>query len=504
MKAFSTINLRRPQLNFKLIGAVLVAGFLAILFGLLAVTASPVLIGMGAAMVMGPVLLLLPELTIWIILVVGFLGGILSANPHMSKLAWAVSLLSLLLLVPCAANLMWTQRRRLPGFLSLALGFMLFAVLVTVLRWYSLEQFVAGFKRYFQAYGLMCALTLLVFDPPVLARWRKFLLVVALLQFPFALYELVVLVPLRGGLGLSSATTDVVAGTFGANLQGGSPNSVMVIYLFAAAAFLVARWRIGALSLKALLLLGGICMLPLGMGETKIAVVMLPLVGLSLLRVDLMKAPARFLPALIGVVVLTALLCYLYVVVIMHSSLQEVYDSTMLYNSGSQGYTEGQSLNRFTSISFWFQQQSWSDPIGFLFGNGLGASYTASSGVIGHMGMRYLTYGINLTGVSTLLWDTGVIGCVLFILVFVAAWLAASRLYREVADPLVRADALAIQACLMLFLLSFPYSDSIVNLVSLELIYAVVLGYLGYLMNVHGLLASRKKGRVQAQVRHYG
>jgi hypothetical protein len=70
------------------------------------------MIGLRAAMVMGPVLLLLPELTIWIILVVGFPGGILSANLHMSKLAWAVSLLSLLLLVPCAANLMWTQRRR--------------------------------------------------------------------------------------------------------------------------------------------------------------------------------------------------------------------------------------------------------------------------------------------------------------------------------------------------------------------------------------------------------
>jgi hypothetical protein len=43
----------------------------------------------------------------------------------------------------------------------------------------------------------MCALTLLVFDPPVLARWRKFPLVVALLQFPLALYELLVLVMRR-------------------------------------------------------------------------------------------------------------------------------------------------------------------------------------------------------------------------------------------------------------------------------------------------------------------
>jgi hypothetical protein len=491
-------------LNFKLIGAILVSGFLAMLFGLLAVTANPVLIGMGAAMVIGPVLLVLPEVSIWIILVVGLLGGVLSANPHLSKLAWAVSLLSLLLLVPSTANLIWTQRRRLPGFMTLAVVFMLYTVALTVAQWYSLEEFIAGFKRYFQSYGLMFALTLLVFDAVVIGRWRKFLLVVALLQFPFALFELVVLVGMRGGVSASSAATDVVAGTFGANLQGGSPNSVMVIYVFAAAAFLFARWRAGGLGLGRFLLFTGICLLPLGMGETKIAVIMLPLVGLSLLRPDLMKAPLRYLPAIAGLVVMTAVLCYLYVVVIMHSSLQEVIDSTMRYNMGDQGYSQGQSLNRGTALSFWFQQQSWSDPLSFLFGHGLGSAYTGGGGVQGHMGLIYLSYGINLTAISTLLWETGVVGCALFAAVFVAAWLAAGRLYREVAEPLVRADALAIQASLALFLLSFPYSDSIVNLVSLELIYAVILGYLGYLMNLHGLLTPRKAASLGAKVRHYG
>jgi hypothetical protein len=40
MKALATLTLRRPQVNFKLMAAVLVAGFLAMLFGLLAVTAN--------------------------------------------------------------------------------------------------------------------------------------------------------------------------------------------------------------------------------------------------------------------------------------------------------------------------------------------------------------------------------------------------------------------------------------------------------------------------------
>jgi hypothetical protein len=321
------------------------------------------------------------------------------------------------------------------------------------------------------------------------------MLVVALLQFPSALYELLVLVPLRGGIGLSSETTDVVAGTFGANLQGGSPNSVMVIFLLVALAFLAARWRAGLVSNKRFYLLALICLLPLGMGETKFAVVVLPMVGVSLLRPDIIRQPLRYLPSLIGLGLMTIMLGYIYVVLMMHSTFEDVVNATMRYNAGDQGYTSYQLLNRVTSMTFWFQQHSLENPVSFLIGNGLGSSYTAENGVSGHLGALYAHYGINLTAVSTLLWDCGILGTILYSSIFVASWRAAGRLYREVNDPEVRADALAIQAANTLFVFSLLYSDSIVNLVSMELVYAVVLGYQGYLMNLHGLLAPRRAAR---------
>jgi hypothetical protein len=55
----------------------------------------------------------------------------------------------------------------------------------------------------------------------------------------------------------------------------------------------------------------------------------------------------------------------------------------------------------------------------------------------------------------------------------------------------VKADALAIQVSISLFLLDLIYADSMVNFLSMELIYALVLGYLGYLMNLHGLLGKQ-------------
>ncbi len=491
-------NIGKPALFLSL-------GVCSVFFGLLAATANPVMIGLGAGLVLGPILLVMPEFTVWVVLVIGLLLGVLSASPQFSKLTWVVSLLSMLLLVPSLINTIWSKQRRAPCFMLLALLFLFYAVAAGIIQWHSPEEFIAGFKRYFQSFGLMMALTLIAFKPLSYARWRTFLMAVALLQFPFALYELLVLVPQRGGLALSSETTDVIAGTFGANLQGGSPNSVMVVFLFIALSFLAARWRAGLMRSNMFYPLALICLLPLGMGETKIAVVMLPMVGLVLLRKDLIKSPMRYLPAILTIILLTVMLVYLYVTVIMRSSPGEVLDSTLRYNVGNQGYSKDQCLNRFTSVTFWAQQQGLNDPVGFLLGNGLGSSYSTSNpgAMIGHLGAKYYRYGINLTAASTLLWDTGLLGFMLFVSIFIAAWIAAGRLHQSVDDPAIKADALAIQAAISLFILNVPYSDSIVNLVSMELIYAVVLGYLGYLMNEHGLLGRQPSLLNQSSVNHH-
>lgn len=458
----------------------------AVFFGLLATTANLVLVGLATGLIIGPALLLMPELTIWIILIIGLLMGVLSASPQFGKVTWVVSILSFLLILPSLVNMAWSKQRHAPTFIKIALFFMLYAVLTTLIQWHSFGEFLAGFKRYFQAYGLMLSLTLLVFLPASYTRWRKFLLVVALLQFPFALYELLVLVPKRGGVSLSSETTDVVAGTFGANLLGGSPNSVMVTYIFVTMSFLAARWRAKLTSHLFFFSMAFICLLPLGMGESKIAIVMLPLAGLILLRKETDHSPLKYVPALIGLVLLTMALGYIYITVMMQSSLYEVIESTLRYNIGDQGYSKRQLLNRLTSITFWYKEQHVYDPAGFFIGHGLGSSYTSLTSLGGHIGAKYPYYGINLTAASTLLWDTGVIGFALFLSIFVSAWNAAGKLYHTTHDATVKADTLAIQASLALLALGIIYSDFLVNLVSMEIIFALVLGYLGYLINLHG------------------
>ncbi|HYN53300.1 MAG TPA: hypothetical protein VES38_01190, partial [Methylotenera sp.] len=149
------------------------------------------------------------------------------------------------------------------------------------------------------------------------------------------------------------------------------------------------------------------------------------------------------------------------------------------YNVDNIGY--GKSLlNRTTVMSFWWGLHDWHDPITFLFGHGLGSSF-GSAFDAGHIAQMYPNYGINLTTVSTLLWDLGLVGLVLYISIFIIAWFQVSKIWRSTNSPSIKADCLAIQAGIAFTLLFLLYSDSQVNLMVHEIIIAVLLGYAAFL-----------------------
>jgi len=350
-----------------------------------------------------------------------------------------------------------------------------------------LPQLVAGFKRYFQMYGLMFALALIVFRPDDYKRWLKLLLIIALAQLPFALFEHFVLMGIRidRGVGVADAT-DVVAGTLGANMEGGSANAEMAAFLIMAMAFLIARWKEGLIQKRRVVWMCLLCLLPLGLGETKVVVLLLPLVWLILMRDNFKKNAGQFLIQFLGLLFVTSIFGAIYFSMNENAG-GEVLGKIIDYNFGDVGY--GTSLlNRTTVISFWWNNQSWNDPLGFLLGHGLGSSFSAEGNLVpGNIAVQYGRYGIDLTAASSLLWDTGLMGLSLFLAIFVAAWFAAVKLRKSSESTDVRADALAIQACIAVFLSYVFYDYDLVNYLPFEVIAAAVLGYLGYLVRNNNL-----------------
>ena len=464
----------------------IVATVFAVIFGLVAFTGNPILVGLAVGSVGGSFLLRSPKTIIWLVVAFG-LGSpaLLDMGGHgLSRVLWAISMMALLLWVPGLVNLIYVranEQRIIPIFVWLAIAFVLLSLVSGLLEQSPVGESIMGFKRYFQAFGLLLALCTLNVNRHDFDKWLKLLLGIALLQLPFALFERFILVPLRGGIGATGAeATDIVAGTMGANLQGGSPNGLMVLFVLMAFAFLFSRWRLGILETSRIWILGTVLMLPLILGETKVVVVLLPLMVLVLLRKDIVKNPMQYLPVLITLAGATFALAYLYVYIMLGSNFTEAYMGTVKYNLKEVGY--GLSLlNRTTVMSFWFSTQGWQDPVGFLFGNGLGSSY--GSGLqAGHVAAKYPGYGIGLTTISSLLWDVGVVGLLLYVAIFIFAWQAANKLWRLSSNQKVKADALAIQAVIALTLFFIFYLDSQINLIMHEIMIAVTLGYLAFLV----------------------
>lgn len=463
---------------------------LALFFGLLAVTANPILVGLGGGLVVGVFLLMKPDFLIWLILLLGLAAGtfISLAGPQFSKLTWAVSILGFVLLFLSMFNLLLVGKSRAqPPFIWIGVVFLAVALVSTLVQWYSIGEVVAGVKRLFQTYGLMFAFATLALSARQVGRYQKLLLVIALLQLPFALYEFFVLVGERGGLASGSDSTDVVAGTFGANLRGGSPNSVMAVYLLIAMGFLFARWKEKLLSTPRLVLLVLPMVVVFFLGEVKILFILIPLAYFVLMKRDIPRRPVFFLMMTLFALGFILLLAHLYATFIINRPIDEIVQDTLAYNGGaSRGYGQ-YVLNRFTVLSFWWQQQGWSDPIALFFGHGLGSAFSAPSVIPGHIAMKWPLYGIDLTTASSLLWDTGIVGLALFMLMLGSAWWTCSVLQRESKDPRVIADATAIQAAITLFGVFVIYNNTLVNHPSMELIVACVLGYLAYLYRQHRL-----------------
>ncbi|MCC6145796.1 MAG: hypothetical protein IT368_18470, partial [Candidatus Hydrogenedentes bacterium] len=365
------------------------------------------------------------------------------------------------------------------AFVWAALAFFLYAILNGLAHFDNAYEILSGFKRYFQVIGLLFALAWLPVGEKDIARWRKFFLIVALVQLPWAVYELVRLVPIREGFQYAYpglVPIDVVAGTFGANMTSGSANAEMATFLIIVLLFLLARLRQGTLPKGRLVWLLPLILTPLFLGETKVVVVLLPLAFLTLYRRELLARPHVALAGLVVGALLTVAAGYAYLS-ITKKTLEAQVAETLSYNVYEKGYG-GYALNRTTVLTFWAQRQGLRDPAGAVFGHGLGSAHDPTGG---HVARRYPGYGIGLTAASTLLWEQGLVGTGLFLAMLVLAWRAAGRVRKRATEAWMRADAAAIQAALPLFAFYLIYRVALLEGLPFQIVFYGLLGYLAWL-----------------------
>ena len=217
----------------------LISILMAVLFGLIAVTINPIIISLAVALIVGVILLTKVDWIVWSILSLGLLVvGLLPLffDFFASKAAWGVSLLGSVLMLIALMKIVMTPdtRKNTPAFVWIALAFVVYALIVSLVQWHSFWETISGLKRYFQAWGLLFVLCWMAFNKQQVHNWKIFFLFVALLQLPFAIYERIVYVPIREGimhLYPGMVPIDVVGGTFGVSITGGGASAEMVAFL---------------------------------------------------------------------------------------------------------------------------------------------------------------------------------------------------------------------------------------------------------------------------------
>lgn len=479
--------------SYRLAPLVVLAAFIgaAAVAGVVVASGNLVLIGLAVGSLLGVLLLNSIGVALWIVLV----GTLLVSGPlvmhfaELARLPWLFSIMGFFLL---GAAILYEGTNRdphrpaMPAFVVLAVAFMVYSIATLFFSEEPLGMGASSIKRQFQYWGVTFILATVAFDPKSIRRWLVFVLALAVIQLPFALYQRIVLVPRRYNMPDSVVPIDIVTGTFEGSLTGGASNNVMAFFLIAAIAGLLCAYRESVLKRPMLLLLLGIVGTPLVLGETKLVLVLLPLALLAVYADLIRKKPFAFVAGSAVATVLIAALGYAYVVLHVTDgrhdmTFQQRLDENLEYNVGTRGYYGGASLNRGNVLQFWWREHGGQDPVGTMFGHGMGASFgPPGAGDRGHMDRKYPGYAIGLTSIAALLWDVGVFGTALFLSIFVGAFLTAAKLTARAAPGLDRAMCRTLMASVAMMPGMIAALDLHLMMPSLQVLTALTFGLIAW------------------------
>jgi hypothetical protein len=371
--------------------------------------------------------------------------------------------------------------------------FFIVFLISTLANWNGGMDALVGFKGYFQVWGVMLVFSYINYSEREAGRLIKFLLVLALVQVPFVLHQFLVLVPMRTGIADAAkgiVAVDIVAGTFGGSMNGGGRSSSLALLDVMAVALVAAQWRAGRYSTKKAFWYGLICMLPIALCEAKIIILLLPVTFFLLFRDRVLKEPLRFLVGGVGTMALVGLIFVAYSALPgakgqRAGSVSDDMVESVAYNFGKSGYGNA-VLNRSSVYPFWIKEHAHTDEIWHaLIGHGPGETNSTSTLMDSTLATkRYAGYAIGLTGVSSLLWEVGLLGTLAILLMLWAAYRQAVLLeakWRGTAQwPFIKTAEISVA----LYAVNLLHNNYFVSDISFQTLLFLVLGYLVAVTNI--------------------
>jgi hypothetical protein len=484
-----------PQ-RWRLLLVLVMTVVLGLIGGALSASGKPQLIAVFFGLVIVALILASRVALFWFVMICGLVvtGLCQLYVPQLKYVRYVVPLASAPLLLHGIMDYFtsWTrtQSEPMPAIMKWALAFALACLVSMLLSLGDPAVALVGMKGYFQMWGLFLSVVYLRWPENFTRRLAWGLLLVALLQLPFVAHEYLVLVPKRVGLGGGIVPVDIVAGTFGAILEAGGANAVLAAYQMIVVACLLALWKNGALSGFKAAVISLALMSPMVINQAKITALYVPLVFIIVFHRDIAAKPLKFIVAGASMV---GLLGILMTALVLGSNSAKIKNSSDLINfviaqqTATADQREGQysELSRWTALTFWAKEHVRANPINTLFGHGVGASRENAGGLDITDTLaekRYAGLRIGYTALSALLWDTGIVGLVTVLGMFAAAFFTAGGLARHYRgrDNFQTGLFEGLQAGIAVLTLSLAHKDFFINHLPYQAFTYLILGFIAY------------------------
>lgn len=475
---------------------------LAVIGGLAAALGAVLLVGVIAAVAVGIGVMIFPKLHLLFGMIFALVvTGILEFFFYFGQANWLSSVLVASMIVPVAMRVVGAtdQRHGITAFGAVLAAYVAALLASSAINQISVIQLVVGLRNYLPYIGVALLLVYGGFSVDFVRKLVRGLLLIALLQVPVALYQHFVIAParvaIRGAVGRSD---EAIVGTFGGSVVTGGYTGEMAAFLVMSVLFVVALWREGLLkgwitSVLALLLLT-----PIFLAETKIALLLLPILALIAFGSDIRRSPATALAGIIGATVLMAALGGVYAFKYWQSSGEAAQQ--LLYSFDPDFMVTPDHRGRVGTIVHWYQSNvSAGQYVGSIIGHGVASSLEGSSTIgIGSAVQKY-GLGLDAHAMSRLLWDGGLLTLTLFVVLCARTAYLASKLMSEANDARDRAGlTFALVASVAMFLM-LPYQMSVLGGSAMQFIFWFVVGYVEYMRRGH---RPRQIGKVARGVSH--
>jgi hypothetical protein len=403
---------------------------------------------------------------------------------------WFPPIFAIAMALPLLLHIMHRKPgvRTLQGYPPFTIWLILFLITLTFSTLISAPKFAeltTAWRDYLAFWPVMLLLFMGVLaEKQMLNMWR-FILVVAVIQFPVSLYQHFI-VAKQSAWGTS---WDAVVGTFPGNAEGGGASAAMATFVLIAVIAAVALWQRGKMRTWLVATIGIVGVGTMLFAEVKAAVLMIPLGMAILYSREILRRPMQTLVMVVAGIVAMLAIFYAYnemyygydqtKVTALHRPSSPV-EAMMNQLDPERVNSMGNELSRAGLIDEWWTENVVSgDFTHSVFGYGIGATNISRLG-LGEMVMQFRHY---VDGISTsfLLWETGLLGHGLFVLMLVSAAHSAYRLCQTQNVPpehqaLLHAAAVAI----LILILTLPYKNFLFKTPPSQFLMVFILGYIGY------------------------